>query len=156
MSQDLKQAIQSASALLRELDEAGTPPLPTKIAARLSRHAGVYPIPNIVVDACDQRFAEATEQALKDGQPQEVAKYIGRIAYCATMPKLSGASNIRDFIACVSHAMALGILPGNEGTRLLYAAQVAHMALTKRPKKRNKSSHAGTAVVDKSHQESTR
>ena len=31
-------------------------------------------------------------------------------------------------------AMALEIIPSAEGTRLLYAAQVAHMALTKRPK----------------------
>ena len=72
---------------------------------------------------------------------------MGRIAYCAAMPKLSGATNIRDFIACVTYAMALDILPGNEGTRLLYAAQVAHMALTKRPKKRNKSSHTSTTIA---------
>jgi hypothetical protein len=149
MPDDLDQAIQSGVTILRELLEAGipTPESPTKVASRLFRHAGVYPLPNFVVDQCDQKFAEAVEQALKEGKSDKVAKHLGRIAYCAALPRLSGATNIRDFIACVTYAMAVDILPGNEGTRLLYAAQVAHVALTKRPKKRNKSSHTSTAAA---------
>ena len=87
----------------------------------------------------------ATEQTLRKGKSAQLARHMGRIAYCAAMPKLYGATNIRDFIACVTYAMALDIVPGNEGTRLLYAAQVAHMAITKRPHKRGNSSHASTA-----------
>jgi hypothetical protein len=52
-------------------------------------------------------------------------------------------------------AMALEIIPSAEGTRLLYAAQVAHMALTKRPKKRGQSSHTNTIETDTTIKEST-
>lgn len=46
-------------------------------------------------------------------------------AYLAALPPLSGVENIRAFIACVSHGMALEIINGRDGARLLYAAQVA-------------------------------
>jgi hypothetical protein len=149
MPDNLNEAIETGRILLEQLDEVGTAPpeSPTKVASRLFRQVGIYPLPNFVVDQCDQKFAEAVEQALKEGKSDKVAKHVGRIAYCEAMPRLSGATNIRDFIACVTNAMALDIIPGNEGTRLLYAAQVAHVALTKRPKKRNKSSHTSTAAA---------
>jgi hypothetical protein len=149
MPNDLTKAIQPARTILRQLDKAAFPPLesPNKVASRLFRYAGIYPLPNLVVDQCDRKFTEAAEQALREGKSDKVAKQIGRLAYCAALPKLSGASNIRDFIACITHAMALEIVPGNEGTRLLYAAQVAHMALTKRSHKRGKSSHTDTVAV---------
>jgi hypothetical protein len=44
------------------------------------------------------------------------------------MPPLSGPENIRDFIACVAHAMLIGAILGPDGARLLYAAQVAYQA----------------------------
>ena len=149
MPDDLTKAIQPARTILRQLGKAAFPPFesPNKVASRLFRHAGIYPVPNLVVDQCDQKFSEATEQALKEGKSEKLARYSGRLAYCAAMPKLSGAGNIRDFIACVTHAMALEILPGNEGTRLLYAAQVAHTARTKKPHKRGKSPHTDTVAV---------
>jgi hypothetical protein len=51
------------------------------------------------------------------------------------MPPLSGADNIRDFVACVAHGLLLGVLSDSECTRLLYAAQVAGgMAQTRVPK----------------------
>jgi len=148
----------SVDDLLKQFEEAGIPKddSPARAHKRLSRHAGTYPVPNLAVDVCDRMFAHATEQALKEGKSDQLAKHMGRIAYCSAMPKLSGATNIRDFIACVTYAMALDIRPGNEGTRLLYAAQVAHMALTKRPKKRNQSSHTSTVTATSTSKESTR
>ena len=133
--------------LLKQFEEAGIPKAepPARVHKRLSPYAGIYPVPNLAVDVCDQMFARATEQAIKEGKSETFAKHIGKIAYCGAIPKLSGANNIRGFIACVTYAMALDILPGKEGTQLLYAAQVAHMALTKRPHKRGKSSHTSTA-----------
>jgi hypothetical protein len=47
-------------------------------------------------------------------------------AYLDAMPPLSGEENIRDFIACVTHAMIADIILENSGTKHLYAAQVAH------------------------------
>ena len=158
MSEDPVNEKTSVEDLLKQFEEARIPipESPARAHKRLSRHAGIYPVPNLAVDVCDRMFAHATEQALKEGKSDQLAKHMGRIAYCGAMPKLSGATNIRDFIACVTYAMALDILPGNEGTRLLYAAQVAHTALTKRPKKRNQSSHTSTATATQTSKESTR
>jgi hypothetical protein len=148
MTDDINKAVQPGRALLRQIDELEIPmpESPTKAALRLFRHAGVYPLPNLVVEICDRKFAEAVDKALKEGQSAKLAKLTGQLAYSAAMPKLSGAGNIRDFIACVTYAMTLDIIPGKEGTRLLYAAQVAHAALTKRPKKPNKSSQKSKAA----------
>jgi hypothetical protein len=158
MSEDPVNEKTSVDDLLKQFEEAGIPKAepPARAHKRLSRHAGIYPVPNLAVDVCDRIFARTTEQALKEGKSDQLAKHMGRIAYCSAMPKLSGATNIRDFIACVTYAMALDILPGNEGTRLLYAAQVAHMALTKRPKKRNQSSHTSTTNGTATPKKSTR
>lgn len=136
--------------LLKKVEEAGAVKHepPGKVHKRLAQYAGIYPVPNLAVEACDRVFAHMTQEAIDQGKPHEAAMRIGKVGYCAAMPKLSGATNIRDFIACVTYAMALEIIPGSEGTRLLYAAQVAHMALTKRPKKRNKSSHTRTATSE--------
>jgi len=156
MSEDPRKEKTSVDDLLKQFEKAGIPKAepPDRVHKRLARHAGIYPVPNLAVDVCDRMFARATEQAIEEGKSDKLAKHMGKIAYCAAMPKLSGATNIRDFIACVTYAMALDILPGNEGTRLLYAAQVAHMALTKRPKKRNKSSHTSTAATTPTPKES--
>ena len=157
MSEDPVNEKISVEDLLKQCEEAGIPKAESSARAhkRLSRYTGIYPVPNFAVDVCDRMFAHATEQAIKDGKSEQLARQMGRIAYCGAMPKLSGATNIRDFIACVTYAMALDILPGKEGTQLLYAAQVAHTALTKRPKKRNKSSHTSTAAPTPTQKGST-
>jgi hypothetical protein len=149
MSDNLNKAMEPLREILREMDEAGMPKAesPAKVISRLSRKAGIYPVRNVAVEICDQMFAEAAKQALSESKSERAVRLSGKLAFCAAMPKLSGASNIRDFIACVTYAMSLEIIPGNEATRLLYAAQVAHTALTKRPKKRNKSSHTNTATA---------
>lgn len=55
-------------------------------------------------------------------------------AYREAMPPLTGAGNIRDFIACVGHGMLLNVFKESEATKLLYAAQIAHAAENKRYK----------------------
>jgi hypothetical protein len=158
MSEDPVNEKTSVADLLKSFQETGIPipEPPARVHKRLSQYAGIYPVPNLAVDVCDRMFAHATEKAIKEGKSDKLARHMGRIAYCAAMPKLSGATNIRDFIACVTYAMALDILPGKEGTQLLYAAQVAHMALTKRPKKHNKSSHTSTTTGNTTPKESIR
>jgi broad specificity phosphatase PhoE len=54
----------------------------------------------------------------------DAAKAANR-AYRKVMPSLSGQENIRNFVACVAHGMLLGAIEGKDGTKLLYAAQVA-------------------------------
>jgi hypothetical protein len=157
MNSELELALQTGRDLLDLMDEAGypKPESPTKTVSRLYRRAGIYPEPHFVVAYCDQEFFKAAEKAKNEGRSEAVIRKVGRLAYCNALPKLSGATNIRNFIACVTHAMALEILPGSEGTRLLYAAQVAQTALTKRPKKRNKSSHTGPRPKEATIAEST-
>jgi hypothetical protein len=41
------------------------------------------------------------------------------------MPVLAGYENVRNFIACVAHGMLIGVFDESDGTKLLYAAQVA-------------------------------
>jgi hypothetical protein len=63
--------------------------------------------------------------------------YAGKVsgeAYRETMPPLVGARNIRDFIACVAHGMLLHVFEANEGSKLLYASQVAAQSEAKRDK----------------------
>jgi hypothetical protein len=148
MSNEYNERIQPAREVLRKIDEAKIPmpEAPNKAASRFFRYVGVYPLPNLTVILCEERFTEAVQEAQKEGKDGEFAKLAGKLAYCNAMPRLSGISNIRDFIACVTHGMAIEIIPSSEGTRLLYAAQVAHMAHTKRPKKPNKTPQISTAT----------
>ena len=57
-------------------------------------------------------------------------------AYREAMPPLSGAQNIRDFIACVAHGMLMDVFSSEEASKLLYAAQVAASAESKRYRSR--------------------
>ena len=52
-----------------------------------------------------------------------------QLAYALSIPPLTGADSIGDFIACVTHGMLPGAIPGSDATRLLYAAQIAHSAV---------------------------
>ncbi len=69
-------------------------------------------------------YCEATMKGASDLSARAKACQAYRLA----MPPLTGCRNIRNFIACTTHGMLLGALDGNEATRLLYAAQVAHTA----------------------------
>ena len=56
--------------------------------------------------------------------------------YRAVMPPLTGGENIRNFIACVAHGIVLKVFVDNEGSKLIYAAQVAALNEAKRYKSR--------------------
>lgn len=73
----------------------------------------------------------------EEGKDEGLAVQMGKMAYCSMVPKLSGADDVRDFIACVALGILIGIFPHAEGTRLLYATQVAYSALPS-PKRRKK------------------
>jgi hypothetical protein len=91
-------------------------------------------VPNPAVIRCSQameqafrdirsRFAEGGDES--EDECQNRAAVAAQRAYCQAMPSLSGAENIRNFIACVANGMLLEVFTGAESTRLLYAAQVA-------------------------------
>jgi hypothetical protein len=53
-------------------------------------------------------------------------------AYRAALPPLAGEANIRNFVACITHGMVLGVFEPSEGSKLLYGAQVAAVAESRR------------------------
>jgi hypothetical protein len=55
-------------------------------------------------------------------------------AYREALPPLRGEENIRDFIACVAHGMALDVFDTKEASKMLYAAQVAASADARKSK----------------------
>jgi hypothetical protein len=147
MASETKDAVQPLLDILKQIKESGytNPVSAARAVAKVARFAGVYPVPHLAVSICENLYVERSNEVLEEGKSDDLVRLAGKLAYCTAMPKLSGAANIRDFIACVTYGMLIDVIPGSEGTRLLYCAQVAHTALTKRPQKRGKSSHVSTA-----------
>jgi hypothetical protein len=83
------------------------------------------------------RCLSALIRAYKEGKAKNQSDYessdLAHRAYRKAMPRLSGYDNIRDFIACVAHGMLIGAIDGDDGTRLLYAAQVALGTVHRQP-----------------------
>jgi hypothetical protein len=141
MDSTVLQQIELAKAAIEKCRSLGLPKSEPigRFVARLAEEANVYPVPNLAVDICLQSYTSTMlEQLGKDDIEGADIEQAARIAYAATLPKLSNADCIRDFIACVVHGMAIGAIPSSEGTRLLYGAQVAHSALPGGKKRRTK------------------
>lgn len=89
----------------------------------------------VSTDSSVARCCKAYTDAMKFARSQGKEGYQGmkdaKWAYRNAMPSLSSPENIRNFIACIAHAMLLDVIDGSDGARLLYAAQVAHSALEK-------------------------
>jgi hypothetical protein len=86
---------------------------------------------NPAVAHCCQAYNDAMQAARAKGESQYGSTQAGERAYRNAIPPLSGADNIRDFIACVAHGMLLDAIKGSDGARLLYAAQIAYGAVEK-------------------------
>ena len=76
---------------------------------------------------CRAALLEYT-QAKRDGDSTARAHERMARTFRLAMPPLIGDRKVRDFIACATHGMLLGLLKPQEATKLLYAAQVAHTA----------------------------
>lgn len=81
------------------------------------------------VSACIDAFTRARLAARQSNRGPIAAGDIAAEAYCRALPRLSSPENIRAFIACVAHGLAMAIIEGPRASRLLYAAQVAKSAL---------------------------
>jgi hypothetical protein len=81
---------------------------------------------NPAVARCLDAWARANKAERAKGKNKSEASIDADRAYRDAMPPLSGQENIGDFIACVSYAMIIGAIRDDLGTKLLYAAQVAH------------------------------
>jgi hypothetical protein len=80
---------------------------------------------NPAVARCMSAWALAyKEQKAKHKDDYEAAREAAK-AFRNIMPSLSGYENICNFIACVAQGILIGSIEGKNGTKLLYAAQVA-------------------------------
>jgi hypothetical protein len=107
---------------------------------------------NPAVARCCHAYTQALKAATQQGKDRFARTADAGRAYRQAMPPLSGHENIRDFIACVAHAMLIDAISGSDGARLLYAAQVAH-ATHRAPSSRRRispeSSHIAIEKAEK-------
>jgi hypothetical protein len=96
--------------------------------------------PTSAVTRCSQARENAYRAVLSTREKDESeyrrvdrAEKTAAKAYREAMPPLSGSENIRNFIACVAQGLLLKVFIAPESTQLLYAAQVANSAASKRP-----------------------
>jgi hypothetical protein len=78
-----------------------------------------------------QRCCNAYVRALISGGGPKIAaaRDNAQDAYRKTLPHLTTRASIRDFIACITHGMVLGVFWKTEGPRLVAAAKAALAAL---------------------------
>jgi hypothetical protein len=150
MNDNLFEQIERTRAALEECRSLGLPKSEPvgEFFARIVEEANIYPVPNLAVEICLHAYINIKKQRIEEGSKRADAERVAQVAYAATLPQLTDADSIRDFIACVVHGMAVGAIPSSEGTRLLYGAQVAHSALPGGRKRRTKR----TKNALKSHQ----
>ena len=94
--------------------------------------------PSLPIRSAVQRCCDARDRAIQDSKAKKLSHYDTKdrasAAYREAMPDLLGYDDIREFIACVAHAMVIEVIDQIDGPKLLYAAQVAIGALHKAPK----------------------
>ncbi len=83
---------------------------------------------NAAVAHCCEVWELTRRQAWEAGNSVVVSRVAGHKAFQKSLPSLTGRENIQNFIACVAHGMLIGAILPQDGTRLLYAAQVAMTA----------------------------
>jgi len=103
---------------MTEAIETTPAPIETKIPFAAATNPGVA--------RCVCVWIRANKAGRAKGKDKYDARCAANSAYLDAMPPLSGEENIRDFIACVTHAMIADIILESSGTKYLYAAQVAY------------------------------
>jgi hypothetical protein len=78
---------------------------------------------------CRKAWKQAIAAEKARGAADYPAEKAGAQAYCASMPLLTSEGNIRAFIACVAHAMAIDIMRKSEGLQLICVARAALIGL---------------------------
>lgn len=59
------------------------------------------------------------------GAREDDAYLDAKMAYRMAIPCLTDKASMRDFVACVTHGLVLGLIPNEDVGKLLYAANVA-------------------------------
>lgn len=84
---------------------------------------------NAAIARCCQAWQLRYNSEKSKGEDDVFAAHYADDSYRDAMPPLTGYKSIRDFIACAAHGMLIGAILSQNGTQILYAAQVALGAL---------------------------
>jgi hypothetical protein len=114
-------------------DTYGTEALSAVNAGKAEADAPERPIQNPAVARCLRAWQRAYKKAINDDEDDYYAKCAGDRAFLRCMPPLSGFDNIRDFIACVTYAVVIGVVRHKDADHLLAAAKIALATLRHRP-----------------------
>jgi hypothetical protein len=88
--------------------------------------ASFYPsLKNPAVALCTEIWQKIHAATLNQTKNVYTAERCAGKAVRLAMPPLSGYQNICDFIACAGYVMLIGAIKEKNGSKLLYAAQVA-------------------------------
>jgi len=88
---------------------------------------------NPAVARCMKAWIRTFKEALAKNKSEYESNKAAIQAYRDAMPSPCSYESIRDFIACVARGMLVGIIHGEDSTRLLYAAQVAQGTVRRQP-----------------------
>ena len=88
---------------------------------------------NTAIESCCSVWQSVYKAQIAKGKNDVYASRDAAQAYRSAMPPLSGQENIGDFIACVAKRKKIGAIEGSNGTKLLYAAQVALSTIRRQP-----------------------
>ena len=78
---------------------------------------------NHAIALCVEAWTREYQAVMKSNRGRCEATAAAAFAYQRTLPTLTGMDNVRNFIACVPHGMAIGAIEGAPACRLLYAAR---------------------------------
>ena len=88
--------------------------------------AALYPsLKNPAVALCTELWQKTHAATMEQTKSPYTADRCAAKVFRMAMPPLSGYQNICDFIACAGYGMLLGAIKEANGSKLLYAAQVA-------------------------------
>jgi hypothetical protein len=85
----------------------------------------LLPTPALNVKRCMLAMAKASAYADAKAMEEDEKRDLAQQAYKMHLPALDGRAGITANIACIAHGVAIGIIDGTQGSKLLYAAQVA-------------------------------
>jgi hypothetical protein len=81
------------------------------------------------LDRCMAAYNMACRAAGTVGANLEQREIAACRAYRMALPQMETLADIKAFINCITHGLAIGAFEGQESTQLLYAAQVALSAI---------------------------
>jgi hypothetical protein len=105
-----------------------------KTSIRPGEHAAIV--------RCILAKQRAFGKALADGKTDFAASIAGNKAFLRALPPLSGFEYIRDFVACVTYAIAAHIVSGKAAGTLLESAKVALASLRHEPESASRAAAA--------------